>query len=55
MVIRLLGWALPQLCHGFATLLCLFAGQEARVPISKVILMTARIGARIKISQKEDC
>jgi len=28
-------------------------GQEARVPISKVILMTARIGARIKISQKE--
>jgi len=29
-------------------------GQEARVPISKVILMTARIGARIKISQKEE-
>ena len=29
-------------------------GQEARVPISRVILMTARIGARIKISQKED-
>ena len=29
-------------------------GQEARVPISRVILMTARIGARIKISQKEE-
>jgi len=28
--------------------------QEARVPINRVILFTSRIGARIKISQKEE-